>query len=551
MVGRVATEAGIGAVLGGSLVPLDEDPTNAALLDGGITLGLGTLTEIPGLAGDFLKREIRAARNSTQDEHLQRISAESGIDLTIGERTQVPAAVVAERNVPARPEGPRAVFLKKRKEQLTGAFNRFEETLNPEAMPSSQIIAETRQAYDNTISGMSKLASQQFRNNMEDVVTGVGARIDHEGRIVGGFKFIQPTELVSELQTQRRLLASQPLSDANRFALQDLDREIALIKKHGLDLGQTQRLLADLAQRNAPSGIVIKDNSQAGEILSSGAVQRALSRDLDRIALGGADQPEEFAAAVSQLQRSRKEFAGDRAEIDAFKNTAVDKLLGKVGDPTSGDFAQKVMALDTEGFNTMLRIADEANPRLGNAIRSVVFKEVLDKHTKLGVVGSTAARSAQDIDVKGLTNELGRMPMSKFMAFTGSHLDPSDAQHMRNTLVTLRAITDGSVADSISSRSLRERIEQYAINAASRDVGFISRLMAGEMSPGVFERLLFTKQGQDALSTLSRPKILGPQLAQSMSYIQSVFAEDEKAVEELKRQRIMKGLNDPNRMRGL
>jgi len=547
--GRIATEAGIGAILGGSNTPLDEDPTNAALIDGGITFGLGTMTEIPGLAYDFLRREIRAARNSNQDANLQGISEATGIDLTIGERTQNPAALVAERNVPGRPEGPRAQFLQQRKQQLNDNFNRIEGTLNPEAMTPAEVVRGTAEAYDQHITAMAKLSSQQFRNTMEEVLPGVRAHMDSEGRIVGGFKFVQPRELINELQVQRRLLADQPLSDANRFALRDLDAEIAKLKKNGLDLGQVQRLLSDLSGRNAPTGIVIKDNTQASEILNSKSVQRAINRDLDSVIQSGT-MPEEMVNAVTTLQDARRQFAIERADIDVFKNTQVDKLLGKVGDPTSADFAQKVLKLDANEFNTLLRIADDADPRLGNAIRGVSFKELVDKHTKFGVIGSNKARTAVDIDVKGLTSEFQRMPISAFQAFTGTNLPVEQAQYMRNTMVALQAISEGA-GTSTSARSLRERMEQWAINAASRDAGFMSRLLAGELSPGVFERMLFTKQGQQALSNASNPKVLAPQLAQAFTYFSNVMAEDEKAREELKRQQIMRDVNNPDRFKAL
>ncbi len=548
---RIATEAGIGAVLGGSTTPLDEDPTNAALLDGGITLGLGTLTEIPGLAADFLRREIRAARNSTQDEALRRISDDVGIDLTIAERTQVPAAITAETSVAARPDGPRAQFLEQRKGQLQDAFNRIEATLNPDQLSSAQVISQTRQAYDDTISGMAALASQQFRNNLEPALGPIGARLDNEGRILGGFKFIQAPELVNELRVQRRLLAEQPLTKGTNTALRQLDKEISRIEEQGLDLGQVQRLLKDLAAQNAPTGIVIKDASQAQDILSTSAVQRALSRDLDRIAAGGDDVPEEFATAVGSLQDARRQFARERADIDVFKDTAVDKLLGKVGDPTSRDFAAKVINLDAPAFNTMLEIADDADPLLGNAIRGVVFKEILDKHTKLGVLGSDVARTAQNIEVEKIIGELTKMPMSKLQAFTGSNLSAADSQHMRNTLVALQAIAEGPTGKNIHAQTLRNRAEQWAINAASRDQGFIARLLAGEMAPGVIERMLFTEQGQRALTNLSRPKVIGPQLAQSFTYLSTVMSEDEKARAELERQRLIRGLDEPGRFRAL
>ena len=539
---RIGLESGIGAVLGGASVDLEEDPMNAALLDAGVTAGLGLATEVPGLAMDFLRRELRSARNSDQNARLQEISERTGIDLTLGERTQSPAAIVAETSVPARPDGPRAEFMANRKQQLQEAFVNIEQRLNPQNMSNNAIVSGTAKAYEDYIKGQSALASQQFRNNIEEVLPGIGSKIDNEGRIIGGFKFIKPTELLDELQTQRDLLADQPFQ-GSRQALAELDREIAVIAQNGMDLGQVQRMLADLSAQNKPTGIVIKDTERGLDILNSGSVQRALTRDLERI---GADatQPEEFRNAVNTLQDARREFARDRAEIDVFKGTQVDKLLGKLGDPTSPDFARRITGLDTDSFNTLLRVADDADPALGGALRSVVFKDLVDRHSRFGVTGSRAGAPAEALEVDKVIGDLSKMPLSKLKAFTGTDLPDADAAHLRNTLVALQAIAEGPTGKNIHAQTLRNRAEQWAINAASRDKGFVARLLAGEISPGLIERMLFTKDGQRALSNLANPKVVGPQLAQSYTYLSNAMSEDEKQKEELARQKQMARLNE-------
>jgi len=540
--GRVGLEAGIGGVLGGSTVDLEEDPMSAALLDAGFTAGLGLVTEVPGVAMDFLRRELRAARNSDQNARMQEISERTGIDLTLGERTQSPSAIVAETSVPGRPGGPRAQFMAQRKEQLTAAFANLERTLNPTQMTPNAIVSGTAKAYDDYIKGQSALASEQFRNNIAEVLPGVGAKIDNEGRIIGGFKFIRPTELLNELSTQRDLLASQPFQ-GSRQALLELDREIATITQNGMDLGQVQRMLSDLSAQNKPTGIVIKDTEKGLDILNSGAVQRALTRDLENIVKN--DQaPEEFREAVGVLQEARREFAQDRAAIDVFKGTQVDRLLGKLGDPESPDFARRLTAMNTDSFNTLLRISDDADPALGGALRSIVFKDLVDRHSRFGVQGSRVGAPAEEIEIDRVIGDLAKMPLSKLKAFTGTDMPDAAAAQMHNTLVALQAIAEGPTGKNIHAQTLRNRAEQWAINAASRDKGFIARLLAGEISPGLIERMMFTKQGQQALTNLSNPKVIGPQLAQSYSYLAHAMSEDERQKQELQQQRQMARMNE-------
>jgi len=553
VLGRVATEAMLGSALGGGTVPLDEDPTNAALLDGGLTLGLGILTETPNLAIDFMRRELKAANNNGVNKNMEEISQSAGIDLSIGERSGVAAVQAAERGVPAPVGGPKTQFQAKRKAQINQAFQKRINQLDPANTPPHLLVERTKDAYSEAISEMASIASANFRDSMTKPLAAVGSRFDANGRIVKGFRFIKPTALINELITQRRLLQRQPLSGTTPQAIDALGREIAMLKKHGLDMGQTQRLLADLSAENRATGVVITDNTRALDILSSRDVQKALNQDLDDISTGAAGLPQEMEEAVNALQTSRTAFGKEREQIQRFNNTAIDSLLGNLDQELTGKaFAEKVLALDARSFNTMLGIADKASPGMGNSIRANVFKQLLDENTFLDKVGSTATRTAKDIDVGSVYERIARMPDSKFEAFVGTGVPKEDAQLMRNTLLTLKAINEGTVQGAGGAgRGMRERIEQFTINLASQNVPFVSRLVAGELSPGAMERLLFTKAGNEALSNLARPKILAPVLAQSVSYIINVMAEDEKAVEELQRQKVLKGLDDPLKMRGL
>jgi len=534
---RVATETGIGATLGGSSVPLDEDPLHAAVLDGGITLGLGTFSELPGLGMDFLRRELRAARNSDRNTRLQEISDNAGIDLTLGERTQTPAVLQAERSVPSRPAGPREEFLRKRQAQVEGAFIRTIDKLNPARLSQEEIITGTRQAYDKAITGKRKMASEQFRKDISGAAEKLGAKIDDEGRIRGGLKFLRPDNLISELMQQRQILADQPLTGTSRAALTQLDREIQHLQSGRMDLGQLQRMLKDLAQQNKPSGIVIKDNTQAVDILNSGAVQRALNKDIDDH-ISDETLPAEFGDALLTLQDARQNFGTAMADIDVFKGKAVDNLLGKLGDPESPQFAQRILAMPGKSFEQMVDLADDADPALGNAIRAAVFEELLDKHRRFDLRTSEAGAARGKLETDKVFEEIIKMPMSKLMAFTGSKLPAKDITQMRNTLITLQAIAEGPSGSAIQARALRERAEQWAINAASRDVGFVSRLLTGEISPGFIERMLFTRNGQDALSTLAQPNVAKANIAQAFTYLSNAMREDEEQTAEIQRQRL-------------
>jgi hypothetical protein len=66
-----------------------------------------------------------------------------------------------------------------------------------------------------------------------------------------------------------------------------------------------------------------------------------------------------------------------------------------------------------------------------------------------------------------------------------------------------------------------------AINAASRDSGFIARLLAGELTPGVMEKLLYSPEGTKALMAFATPTTFRAAGAQSINYIVEAMKDDD------------------------
>ncbi len=527
---RVAAETGLGAVLGGSTVPLEEDPTGAAALGAGLGLGGGVLSELPGAAKDFLRRDLRAAKNSDRDRRVLEISEEAGIDLSLAERTGSPSAGAAELGVQGRPGGPRDIFLAKREEQLVSAFDTAAARLNPEKFSPTQIITKTREAFNTAITGFAKLASERFRQTIAPAVKTVGAKLDDQGRIQGGFKFVQTPNLIQELKVQRQNLSDAVLSPGSEAGIKDLTREIDRLEKGGpLDLGVTQRFLKDLSGRTRPSGITIKDNTKAGDILSLPAVQKAINKDLDDIVAEGG----EFGETIAQLQASRREFGQDIADIEVFKNTRMERMLGQVGgDPQSDEFARNVLKLDTTGFKELIGMVDDIDPGLGRSIRAAVLEEMADKTRHFDPLRSSVDGSVLTHDIGGFMAIMNEMPATKFNAFIDLGIPAKDGRFLRNAMLSLQAIAEGPLATGkVTAKGMRERIEQFAINAASQDTGFLARLLAGEFTPGAMERLLFTPEGQIALSRLGNSQVNKALFAQSMNVVVTAMRSDTEATE--------------------
>jgi hypothetical protein len=75
------------------------------------------------------------------------------------------------------------------------------------------------------------------------------------------------------------------------------------------------------------------------------------------------------------------------------------------------------------------------------------------------------------------------------------------------------------------------RLEGLAINATSLNIPFISRLVAGEVGPAFFEKVLFTPQGQKALESIGDPKISRGIFNQSIAQLSRLLTETDTEVE--------------------
>ncbi len=238
---------------------------------------------------------------------------------------------------------------------------------------------------------------------------------------------------------------------------------------------------------------------------------------------------------MSALKAARTEFANDMTDIDAFRGRAIDRLLGGKLDPSSPDFARNLLKLDRDSFSELIGIADDFSPSLGNAMRSVVWREMLDDASRIGSVTEDV------LDTGKLVGVLNRMPKSKLKAFLGAGgRSEEEVGQMVATVRTLNAISEGTadVASAGGRRGIRERFEQWSINAASQDKGFIARLLAGEMTPGLMERLLFSPGGQEALLTLSKPRVVRAEIANAFSHIAVLMMQDEEQKATLQRMQL-------------
>jgi len=211
--------------------------------------------------------------------------------------------------------------------------------------------------------------------------------------------------------------------------------------------------------------------------------------------------------------------------INSLKATATERLVDKVAADDGLEFAERLLKMPENELTELLGTLDDFNPGAARALRSRMFYELVNKRsTPDPETGGATAR----VDTSGLMRDITNLPLNKLNSLINTGMSKADASRLRSGVTALQKMAEGPQAQSAGT-GLRARLENFAINAASQDVGFISRLLAGEFSPGFFERMIYTPEGQRALMHMGDPKVAAPLFAQSVNFaVNAMRAADEQ-----------------------
>lgn len=250
--------------------------------------------------------------------------------------------------------------------------------------------------------------------------------------------------------------------------------------------------------------------------------------------------------AAEALLRARERYAGDIDVMNSLQGQMVDRLLGKVGGSLeSEEFTKKILSLPTRQFTELMGVLDQTKPGLANAVRARVFLETANQHLRLTARGQ--ARGIPELDIVKFINEFDKMPFDRFRAFIGA--DTQTTQRVRQGLDILRLIAEGPER-AATGRGALQKLEELAINLASHNPGFISRLLAGRLGPGFFQKVLFTPGGLEALETLGTAASAGRTTAavaatRTLADLANLTdKEREEMLERARQQRVMQNLQN-------
>lgn len=511
---RVALEAGAGALSGAADA---DDPLRGAAIGATSAATLGVLLEVPQGIRDFVMRDAIAAARRPQTEANQEVFDQMGVEGFLSETSQDQRVASIQAAIPLTPGSPRAEAMERRQRQLIDSFARLERRLNPEQISTSAIVGQLKGAFDKTVSDLSNLRGQKFRDALRPAVDAAGATIDAKGVIRGGERVIPLDNTIRNLEQELSL----GLEDAALTASQrtSLEKEIARLKKDneagGLQLGTFQRRLADLSRnvREAQNTSTVRNTLTAGRRVDD---QRLLDAALEDLELAARSRAE----IAEPLRAARAQYAEDTSLIRQMESEAVTKILGKFGNPADEDFVSNVMRLPAAQFRQVFELAGEN----ADALRGRIFTDLMNKHRRLEPSGEEF-----DLNLGGFVQEFQKMSPAKRDVFLG--VTPKDGVAIKRAVQMLQLIRDGGGSRQ-NVRDALGQLESLAINSVSRDAGFITRLIAGNVGPAFFEQALFTTRGLNALRGLGTERPATATIVSAVTQLARLGTETDAKVQE-------------------
>lgn len=551
---RIGVEGGL-AALGGAVQPAASDAefwTNT-LASAGIGTGIAsgvwvvsapantTLRSLEtgrsGIlesAGFTHPKEVGLSGNFAKEAQFLAERFDPNLRLTPAMLTQNKNIAQMERSVVGSPGSPKQQTMKRIEDVVYNRFEQIANKLNPDNVSFPTIVHTARGQMRKGRDALVNRRKQAWNNTMDEAVELSGGKVLREGtnvRRVGGKPIV-------EAETFSRTLDSLT-DDAMEHQLLNEEAEKAVMKFRSrwvnrldpntgrMSAADAQQLLIELTDELGGTG-------QAFSALGGNPAKRwantlkdAVMKDLDTTAnrldevearimqtpagqkprLRPGDMDAKQASETAKLLRAARENYTVASEgIESFEAKALWKTLNNL-DETNSSWFDKVMDLEPEEMTDFLKLAEDAQPGLANAVRGRVLMDSFGRN-KVNRVVEAGESAQQQFNLRGVFGDLSaskKNGVSRFQAlFPEGKYNASEIAQANDGLKVLQLIATPNLGDEPVSFAAKYR--EAAINVISQSPEFFGRWVLGEFQPMTLEKMIYSDEGVQALMQLGKFK---------------------------------------------
>jgi len=501
--GRALSAGATGAVLG--LTQYADKPEDAALnatlgmmFGSGTSLAFDTARINANIIQSRLRRALKVPDIARTFEESQKLSAETGIDFTLGQATGS-RSLLSFENVAINSEGASDAVIGIRNNQLRQAIRFIDSQIkkigDPKATPET-VGNDLKRGVDTAVDRITSIRTRLWDRHMDRAIS-------EAGDAPVGTPVNTMAKLDSLIEELDNPLAPYPESIKNEFMK---IREKASNTWTVMDF---KNALKKWGALSAGTGRPFKDLDTADQRRLFGELVSAVGDDMDAIInnratvlIGGKPFPfESKAAAIQYLKLARQSWKINSEKIAELENTVLGQAINKGGRPLAPEeIYKRVRTMPASEVRKLVPTLNKVSPSIINNVKVRILKDAMD-NAKLG---PAAPESLIDLDpAKFVTNLRDQDNVVEF--FSGT-----DMKEYLKTIQAMKRIADRSSIAGGGQSPLGSQTEAGGLIGGAIETGglpnivFLGRFLAKNLTPERYAKLLMTKEGQQAIQTISK-----------------------------------------------
>lgn len=323
--------------------------------------------------------------------------------------------------------------------------------------------------------------------------------MDQANALTSGKRVISVEPALLKLQTEIDDLSSMTVrGQADDEALNILKQEHKKLSSSGghLSIKELQSNLSSHTSDAYGTGKFYKDVSDAAERRVHGVMKSALDESLDSFATAPIKSPDNTYARAGQLVKQARADYGLQGEyLDELGARVLGKALGKKEELTTDAIQKAIRGSGPDERKYLMPIVEKYDPAAAQGLKEDHIRKILEKSKPSeSTVGPTGG-----IDFKKLASNW--KIDSEFMSTFTNKTERRDLIRVRQALRRLAEEPAPKHSQSVTSS-----MTEIAGVAGSLHPVFILRALARRATPSTMVKILYTKEGRNALEIAAGTK---------------------------------------------
>lgn len=537
--GRIGQNAGIGAIFGG--LTYQKDPyawqeslkhiTAGGVMGGLVGAGIEGVNYLR--PASILARKAKLGELGQQEPSLEAKAnmAENNLDARLSSKYRSPEAAGMEAEAEASRPSLGAQDRLARWDKWKARADSITAMINPSKVGKGDAIANTAKAVRGELDSAITKRSNEFK-----------AALIEADALNGGKQVIDPTPAITKIQAEIKSLRSGNPDSVNIEEAKVLESELSSLLKRKptvllpsgaqesaaetvekLSIKNLQDRLSNYGDAASGVGKIGKDLSTSSDRRISGVLKDAFDETLTAAADGG-----QAGNASRILSEARQNYAKSSQYIKSVTDSTIGKIIGNdtpIDQIGATNIYGAIKKSTPEEKKVLFSLIDKHYPGTSGGLREAWLTDIL---TKSPVNVKQVSYTGNVDPSKALNTANNRIGQNDAADFNALFSNPKENGQMRSLINGLKLLAEQSAPKS--AQTVAGQATDVGGNLISRNLVFIARTLARQMTPGKMAKLLLTPEGRAAVEMAIKPsnKIPSSKMIAATNYLQKFLEENKE-----------------------